>query len=65
MNNGIPSICWLELITVARTVPFGKDVAIPETLSTLLASMWSIFLSFQIRKNVHIQTISTAVLNNP
>jgi uncharacterized membrane protein len=64
MKNGILSICGLELITVVWTVPFGKDVAIPETLSTLLASMWSIVLSFKIRKNAHIQTISAAAFSS-
>jgi len=32
VNNGILSICWLELSTVVWTIPFGKDVAIPEAL---------------------------------
>jgi hypothetical membrane protein len=35
---------------IVWTIPFGKGVAIPETLSGLSASAWSIVLGFKIMK---------------
>jgi len=36
--------------TIVWTIPFGKGVAIPETLSGLSASMWAIVLGFRMLK---------------
>jgi len=42
----VVAVVWM--IQFSR--PFGSDVAIPETISALLASMWSIVLGFKMLK---------------
>lgn len=50
MKLGFFTFIVAIVAAIVWAVPFGKGVAIPETLSTLSASTWSIALGFKILK---------------
>lgn len=50
MKLGFFTFIAAIVAAIVWTIPFGESVAIPETLSALSASMWSIVLSFKMLK---------------
>ena len=50
MKLGFFTFIAAIVAAVVWTIPFGKGVAIPEALSALSASMWSIVLGFKMLK---------------
>ena len=49
---------FIAVAAVVWTIPLGRGVAIPEILSALFASVWSIVLGFKMLKEAAIKTIS-------
>jgi len=50
MKLGLFTFIAAIVAAIVWTIPFGKGVAIPETLSALSASTWSIVLGFKMLK---------------
>jgi len=54
MKLGFFTFIAAVVAAIVWTIPFAKGVAIPETLSGLSASMWSMVLGFKmLKKDVH------------
>jgi hypothetical protein len=63
MKLGFFPFTAARVAAIVCTIPFGKGIAIPETLSALSPSTRSVVLGFKWRKRMHIETINVATFS--